>query len=330
MMKRSIALIVFAIVSATGFAQGPYAPAAGETGSKAIHKDSVVITGWASNCVLQLGSQNISQSGSPLAAVGTVASATGAADGNVVSLGDGGSATLTFANPITNKGGFDFAVFENGFKLNTVNNYFLELGHVEVSSDGTNFFRFPSDCLTDSTTQIGAFAGMDPTNINNLAGKYVGGYGTPFDLELLKGKAGLNINAVTHVRIIDVVGSVNSSYGSRDSKGKIINDPWPTEFASCGFDLDGVAVLNMVLSRPEERTLEAFKVYPNPTAGILYLNDSNQGSIQFKLTDLSGRVVENGSFPEQNQVDVSSLPTGIYFLILESGKTKEIRKIVKQ
>ena len=79
---------------------------------------------------------------------GDGSSATGPADattgdeGNpfpVVSLGDGGSATLTFAQPLADVPGPDFAVFENAF-----NGAFLELAHVEVSSDGVNFFRFPS------------------------------------------------------------------------------------------------------------------------------------------------------------------------------------------
>ncbi|MFN6048554.1 MAG: T9SS C-terminal target domain-containing protein, partial [Bacteroidota bacterium] len=62
--------------------------------------------------------------------MGTAAGAEGpAASNGVVSLGDGGIATLTFDPPITNGDGFDFAVFENTF-LDT----FLELAFVEVST----------------------------------------------------------------------------------------------------------------------------------------------------------------------------------------------------
>ena len=59
-----------------------------------------------------------------------------AGDGTILSLGDGGEATLTFSTPISNGQGADFAIFENSFSAT-----FLELGLVEVSSDGQNFVR---------------------------------------------------------------------------------------------------------------------------------------------------------------------------------------------
>ena len=43
--------------------------------------------------------------------------------------------------------------------------------------------------------------------------------------------------------MVDVVGSIDPMYGTRDSLGNLINDPWPTPFATGGFDLDAVAVL---------------------------------------------------------------------------------------
>ena len=132
-------------------------------------------------------------------------------------------------------------MFENSF-----NDNFLELAFVEVSSDGENFVRFRASSLTDATTQVGSNGSVDPTMLNNLAGKYRVGYGTPFDLEELRGKAGLDIDHVTHVRIVDVVGTIDPQYATRDWKGRIVNDPYPTNdtvWGSGGFDLTGVAVL---------------------------------------------------------------------------------------
>jgi hypothetical protein len=48
------------------------------------------------------------------------------------------------------------------------------------------------------------------------------------------------------VRLVDVVGTIDPQYATRDYKGRIVNDPWPTRdtiWASGGFDLTGVAVL---------------------------------------------------------------------------------------
>ena len=39
-------------------------------------------------------------------------------------------------------------------------------------------------------------------------------------------------NNVTEVRITDVVGSIDPWYGTRDSLGNLINDPFKTPFAS--------------------------------------------------------------------------------------------------
>ncbi len=236
---------------------GPYAPAAGQPGSTAIYKDDSSFVEWASSCDVVRGLQNISDSDvnddgtDDYASFGTADNALGKAVGDsydVVSLGDGGYATLTFDVPISDGPGWDFAVFENGFS-----DTYLELAFVEVSSDGVNFFRFDSVSLTQTDTQIGGFGTLDPTDIYNLAGKYRQGYGTPFDLSELSGRAGLDIYNVTYVRIVDVVGCIQDAYCRYDSTGNKINDPWPTPFSSSGFDLDAVGVIN-AKSVPEPAT----------------------------------------------------------------------------
>ena len=224
---------------------GPYAPAAGQAGSTAIHKDQPMIVEWASGITVVRGLADISNPGAGYASYGDPASALGKADGTsygVLSLGDRGIATLTFDTPITNGPGFDFAVFENGF-----GDTYLELAFVEVSSNGTDFFRFPAVSLTPTDAQVGGFGALDPTEIHNLAGKYRQGYGTPFDLEDLAGVSLLlNVSRTTHVRLIDAVGCIQPAYATYDSLGNKVNDPWPTPFNSGGFDLDAVGVIHAV------------------------------------------------------------------------------------
>jgi hypothetical protein len=230
------------------FGQGPFPPAAGQPGSTAIHKDSPLFKTWAIGFELERGWVNIADTtvyagGSNKASFGHPSSALGQASGistEVVSLGDGGSITLTFSAPIINGPGFDFAVFENSFSDN-----FLELAFVEVSSDGSRFVRFPATSLTPYNTQVGSFGTIDPTNIHNLAGKYRGGFGTPFDLSDLADSSGLNINNIRFVRITDVVGSITPPFATYDAQGNIVNDPFPTPFTSGGFDLDGVGLINV-------------------------------------------------------------------------------------
>jgi Ca2+-binding RTX toxin-like protein len=204
-----------------------------------------VFVGWATSVVsLTRGPQDIADPAGPLASFGTATNALGPADGTfgVVSLGDGGQITLGFDRPIVNGPGPDFAVFENGFRFNGL--VFGELGHVEVSSNGVDFFRFPSTSLTQTTTQLGAFGLLDPTLIRNLAGQFPALEGTLFDLDDLPASPLLEASAIRYVRIVDAVGSIDPGLGSVDSAGRPINDPYPTPFASSGFDLDAVGVLH--------------------------------------------------------------------------------------
>ncbi len=255
MNTKEIVIMMLTVVGFVGSVvlAGPYPPAAGQSGSTAIYKDDPCFVAWATGCEVVRGPMDISNPSAGDASCGLPEDAIGKAEGtsyDVVSLGDGGYATLTFDAPIWDGPGWDFAVFENGFS-----DTFLELAFVEVSSDGVNFFRFDSVSLTQTDTQVGGFGALDPTNIHNLAGKYRQGYGTPFDLSELANTPGLDINHITHVRVIDVVGSIDDAYCRYDSQGHKINDPWPTPFSSSGFDLDAVGVINQI---PEPSTFIVF------------------------------------------------------------------------
>ena len=219
-----------------------FEPNPDEAGSNAIYKDSSIIIDWANNIEIERGPKDIQQASEGLVNHGLPSDATSIADNMAVSLGDGGVAIATFAQPIRNGNGPDFAIFENGF----ANNY-MELAFVEVSSDGLNFFRFPSVSEQQTENQLAAFSESDASLFDNLAGKYVAMYGTPFDLADLPDTALLDKSAISHVRIIDVVGSINPEYGSVDRDSNQINDPWPTNFAQSGFDLDAVGVINSTI-----------------------------------------------------------------------------------
>ncbi|QDV36100.1 PEP-CTERM sorting domain-containing protein [Tautonia plasticadhaerens] len=249
----AIAALAAALASASPAVAGPFDPQAGLPGSLAISRDDSRIVGWgASVAELVRGPQDLADPGGPLASFGSAADAIGAADGRIVSLGDGGSITLGFDAPIVDGAGADFAVFENGFGLGG-GLAFLELAFVEVSSNGVDFFRFDAASLTQTSTQVGGFGALDATELHNLAGKHVGGFGTPFDLAELAGRSPLlDVDAVRYVRLVDVVGSIDPGIGSLDSLGNLVNDPYPTPFASGGFDLDAVGVLHAI---PEPSSL---------------------------------------------------------------------------
>lgn len=305
---------------------GQFPGAAGTLGSTAMHKDSSAFVAWANNCTVLRGYQDISNPTLGHTDIGDNTSATNnAGEHGVVSLGDGGIAILTFQNPISNGVGFDFAVFENAF-----DDYFLELAFVEVSSDGINFFRFPATSTTQTNTQIGPWDYVgDPTKINNLAGKYKALYGTPFDLQELDGINGLNINAVTHIKIIDVVGSINPLYATYDKNNNAINDPFPTGFPNGGFDLDAVGVINQLSTSINEKEKSvSFLMYPNPAKANQPINVVCDTEIEeISVYKAYGQIVFNGNVNNLKQYEFEN---GIYFLQIKTKNGLGIQKLIIQ
>ncbi len=298
-------------------AQGSFAPDADTQGTTAIHKDSSAFVAWANGCTTDRGPQNISISNSPIVVLGADNNATDKSGINgVVSLGDGGSALLTFATPITNGAGNDFAVFENSFS-----NTFLELAFVSVSSDGVNFTRFPATSETQDTIQVGTFGNVEASYLNNLAGKYRAQYGTPFDLAELDGTFGLDVNAITHVKITDVIGSINDNYASLDQYGTKINDPYPTDFNSGGFDLDAVGVIHALpVSISEQNDL--VKMYPNP-AQANFTVKAHFGETIYIYDQLGTIVLQKKLIETTTQIDCKPLARGVYVVHI-NGRTSKL------
>ena len=309
---------LFTLLVTSFLLKAQFAPPAGQEGSTAIAADDPLIVAWATSCEVDRGLQNILMVELGEVTNGEPENVPGPADNLVVSLGDAGTATVTFENPIRNGDGWDFLVFENGF-----DDVFLELAFVEVSSDGEQFFRFPATSLTDTSEQTLTFGLTDATKINNLAGKYRGGYGTPFDLEELSTYADvLDLENITHVRLIDVIGSVDPVLGSRDADGNLINDPFPTPFPVGGFDLDAVGVIHQNVDvAVEEVALNSLKLFPNPVSSGKNLNLQYDMDIKMEwvlLLDFSGKIVKRW-LGESRVLDIGAVSPGVYYLCLKTG-----------
>lgn len=323
---RKLLLILMAMVPMALWAQ--FAPAQDQPGTTAMHADSTAFVAWATGCVAEPGPMNISNPGLGVAGSGWPAeNVIGAPEGTygVTCLGDGGMATVTFASPICNGEGPDFAVFENGFKSGT--QWFLEIGFCEVSSDGENFFRFPAITAVQYETQIGGFATMDPAQIHNFAGKYGAFYGTPFDLDEVPDDPLLDKNSITHVRIVDVVGCIDPEYATYDSEGHPVNDPWPTPFASSGFDLDAVGVIHDQSHTPgfgvgENETM-MISVYPNPAHDKLFVNAENIERID--IFSVSGQLMMSTT---ESEINVSGLESGMYFIRVNCGENIYTERVI--
>ena len=210
---------------------------------------------------------------------------------HVLALGHGASIVLTFGRAIPNRPGWNFAVFNNAFLsaspaladrgggtnfvlyqsgTNLVpvargyNFLWCKPAFVDVSSDATNWARFPATYLnTDVLFQASVpddsdhWLSQDATMIDGLAGKTALQYGTPFSLAALTNhpnvlNASVDLNNIRYVRLTDVIGD-GSTF---DQYGNPIYSPYydgselpalvPAPDASTdGFVLRGVAILEV-------------------------------------------------------------------------------------
>ncbi|MFK8044957.1 MAG: T9SS type A sorting domain-containing protein [Crocinitomicaceae bacterium] len=321
MIRLSIFLMSFTTVNST-FCQ--YAPGAGQIGTSAVFKDSSIFINWASEVVsFDPGPEDLSNSQSATVSFGIPQNALGQSEGNsfdAISLGDNGSITVGFEFPIMNSIGPDFAVFENSFS-----DTYLELAFVEVSTNGSDYVRFPATSNTQTSSQTGAFDSSDPTLINNLAGKYRQGFGVPFDLAELSDSTKVNIDSINYIRIVDAVGSIDSTFGTFDSNGNFINDPFPSPFNSSGFDLDAVGVIhqNNPLTSSDYKP-KLFRIYPNPAQNSFTIKNSLANET-YSVFNLQGQLVleTNGN----SKIDCSALENGIYLIKLNSEENQQIERL---
>lgn len=335
-------MLLLALVPTMLWAQFP--PASCFDGTTAMHADSSAFVAWATGCSVERGPKRIDKPYGALASFGEESLALGRPGGtmDVVSLGDGGTATLTFDSPICNAQGPDFAVFENGLHPDTdptMTLYFLELAFVEVSSDGEHFFRFPAVTHVQTETQLENADAIDPSQIHNFAGKYEAMFGTPFDLDEVEDNPLLNKNRVTHIRLIDVVGNIDTLYAedaegnvidtiypTRDSQGHIVNDPWPTGFKSCGFDLDAVGVIHDLAHNDViEKEDDFVTLYPNPVKDRLFVKTDNLQSVE--VYNLLGQKVMDSA---EYVIEMGHLDKGLYFVRVTVEGCAVTKRVVKR
>lgn len=208
--------------------------------------------------------QNSSFDNTDLALGGPQGTGVGSGSFDVYNLGVSGSITLSFntatqTRSITNGTGADFIVFGNAFYAGSQTNAsYAKLMFVEVSSNGTNFARFP--VTSNTASSVGPYGTIDPANVSGFAGVHptqanvktnqidpfdpaVAG-GDAFDLSALTQnslvKSGLvDLNAISEIRLVDVLGD-----GSLlDQNNHPIYDPSGAPF-DIGSNLDAVAVIH--------------------------------------------------------------------------------------
>lgn len=88
----------------------------------------------------------------------------------------------------------------------------------------------------------------------------------------------------------------------------------------------------IVLSSGDVVNVNTLSVYPNPTStGILQIDSEDSKQIDIQVLDRLGRVLIVSNSHNDNTLDISDLPSGVYFVKIESAeKSTIIKKIIKK
>lgn len=97
------------------------------------------------------------------------------------------------------------------------------------------------------------------------------------------------------------------------------------------FCIDNVVTTEGTTSSETIAAAQAIRVFPNPTADLLFVDWEDPRDAQLLLFDLQGRRwLATRLVTGRNQVDLSQLPSGIYFLQLSDQPAWQSRRVVKQ
>jgi ligand-binding sensor domain-containing protein len=72
-----------------------------------------------------------------------------------------------------------------------------------------------------------------------------------------------------------------------------------------------------------------YKIFPNPVDDIININGLENDNFEYQIFDLSMKQVVH-SFGKSNQLNVSNLNTGIYYLVIKEKTKLQVMKFIKQ
>ena len=136
------------------------------------------------------------------------------------------------------------------------------------------------------------------------------------------------------MKIIDVIGSIDSNFCNYDQYLNKINDPFPTPFPSSGFDLDAVGVINQgplnIILENSENILENFRVINGMV--VFDLKSVQKADFKVEIFDLSGKIIfqknyKNNLEATQN-IDIQSFKNGIYLIKISTQSQSITQKFV--
>ncbi len=94
------------------------------------------------------------------------------------------------------------------------------------------------------------------------------------------------------------------------------------------FCIDNLTTLLTV--NDEETQLSTISIFPNPAKDVLYIDGQVDGSFEYKIFDLSGKLITNSGVSRTKSVDITQLTSGAYFIHFTNNGTHGHQLFVKQ
>lgn len=99
----------------------------------------------------------------------------------------------------------------------------------------------------------------------------------------------------------------------------------------CGFYSETVRVTSLDVNT---LSTDVFNLHPNPAQSTLNITLSNLAEVKIVLTDLLGKELEQFFFDVQSSksvrsIDISELPSGLYFVRVEQGAHQLVKRFIK-
>jgi len=221
-------------------------------------------------------------------------------------------------------------VFENGNSL-------YRVAIVRYLSDGTldNSFGISGKVLTDFGSLSAYVTGVAVTGFNDI---FVGGnwqnQNGEYDFLLAKFTAlgapfpgfGENGMTITDINMLESGMDVKFQSSGKIVAAGLTGDTVHHDFVVLRY-LDGIHPGNDELIQDNQ-----IEIFPNPVVDILSVRSAEQENINLKIMDIRGKQLLFSPLPtSDHRIDVSNLPAGIYFLILEKNNEMIFhKKLIKK
>jgi len=217
-------------------------------------------------------------------------------------------------------------------RSNSVPDFTVAIHHpsgdiMKVARDNDSPFQASTSFNGDPTTSVWVISGAG------------GGGGNGWDIGVTEQGSSGGALFDNNGRIVGQLAGGNAACsGTNDNGGFDIYGRFATSWNDNNFGqwLDpantGLSTWNMysqVLSTPAEDFSSQLEIFPNPTDGLLNINNRTNEDINYIVYSVLGKTLKTGSLSDfENEINLSSLSEGIYIVRLNQGNSSLHRKVI--